>query len=68
MSGVSSREARVEMIDASGRRVATLQTASRSGGDTRTWTWGGADDAGRLLPGRYVVRVSARGEVRAGGR
>jgi hypothetical protein len=54
--------ARVELLDASGRRVATLSPAGAIRG---AWTWSGTDDAGRAVPpGRYVVRVSARGEVR----
>ena len=54
--------ARVEVLDASGRRIATLSPAGAASG---TWTWNGADDAGRPVPpGRYVMRVSARGEVR----
>jgi len=64
VSGVHPREARVELIDASGRRVATLP-ARGTGSDTGTWSWGGLDDTGRPVPpGRYVVRVSARGELR----
>ncbi len=64
VSGELLREARVELIDASGRRVATL-TPGGDAATARSWTWGGADDAGRPVPpGRYVVRVSARGEVR----
>jgi len=61
VSGELAREARVELMDASGRRLASL-VANR---DALAWTWAGLDDAGRVVPpGRYIVRVSARGEVR----
>ena len=64
LSGLPQGEASAEVLDASGRRVATLPSARAAAGQV-TWRWSGADGAGRALaPGRYVVRVSAGGEVR----
>ena len=64
VTGALAGELRVELLDASGRRIARLSSGS-AGAGTRTWSWAGLDDAGRPVPpGRYIVRVSSRGEVR----
>jgi hypothetical protein len=49
--------ARIEVLDARGRRVATHEGA----GDSGSWLWRGVDDGGEPLPaGVYFVRALDR--------
>lgn len=55
----SAAQVTVEVLDASGRVVRTLQLGSRSAGDNAI-TWDGENDAGqRLASGAYSFRVMA---------
>ena len=57
----SAGEARVEVLDAAGRRVRTLAAGAHSAGVHRIG-WDGLDDAGRVTrPGFYVVRAHGEG-------
>ena len=55
----SAAQVTVEVLDASGRVVRTLQLGSQSAGDNAI-TWDGENDAGqRLASGAYSFRVTA---------
>lgn len=61
LANASDPTASVEVLDASGRRVATLAGAAERDG-ARVWRWDGRTAAGRVAPpGAYLVRVRAHG-------
>jgi hypothetical protein len=56
-------EARVEVLDVSGRRVCTLFRGTAPASGTQL-VWDGIDERGRKTPGGlYFVRASAGGET-----
>ncbi len=59
-----SYQARVSVLDASGRLIRTVGSGTRSSGRTYTDTWTGHDGRGVFVPpGRYTLRFEAGGGV-----
>lgn len=69
LEGTGSTHVRVEVLDARGRRVATLENGLRERGVPIRVEWNGRDDAGRpMASGVYTFQVLADGtaQVRRG--
>ncbi|MFN8177121.1 MAG: PQQ-dependent sugar dehydrogenase [bacterium] len=59
LRGGTTGEVRVEILDAAGARVRTIEHASAAAGEA-SMQWDGKDAAGRLVPGGvYLVRVTS---------
>lgn len=60
-------QVRCVVYDAGGREVATITEAQEQDGRLRTISWNGRDSDGKsVMPGVYLVRIAADGEIVSG--